>query len=160
MLDVREALLTGNYVYQTADRDNTFTRQLDHIGSINFRFEDTKWGARADLSTASGYLGQSGMWAFQGMPFVNFTTRFQVVGRYTFIESDEPNGVRLATYESRVVSGRGDKYNELYLGANYYFYGHRLKLQTGVQFADMNDRANDGGEYSGVAWTTGLRVGW
>jgi phosphate-selective porin OprO and OprP len=159
-LEVKEALLTGNYVYQDPDPNNTFTRQLEHIGSINFRFEDTWWGARADLSTASGYLGQSDMWAFQAMPFVNLTPRFQVVGRYTFIESDEPNGIRLATYESRVVEGRGDEYNELYVGANYFFYGHRLKLQTGVQFADMNDRANDGGEYSGVAWTTGLRVGW
>ena len=159
-LDVKEALLTGNYVYQNPDRDNTFTRQLEHIGSINFRFEDTKWGARADISTASGYLGQSDMWAFQGMPFVNVTSKFQIVGRYTFIDSDAPNGIRLATYESRIVSGRGDEYNELYLGANYYFYGHRLKLQSGVQFVDMKDRANDGGEYSGVAWTTGLRVGW
>jgi phosphate-selective porin OprO/OprP len=159
-LGVREALLTGNYVYQNPDRDNTFTRQLEHIGSINFRFEDTRWGARADLSTAAGYLGQSNTWAFQGMPFVNVTGKFQVVGRYTFIDSDAPNGIRLATYESRVVPGRGDEYNELYLGANYYFYGHRLKLQTGVQFADMNDRANDGGAYSGVAWTTGLRIGW
>ena len=52
------------------------------------------------------------------------------------------------------------EYNELYLGANYYFYGHRLKLQTGLQWADMKDRANDGGAYSGVSWTTGLRVGW
>jgi phosphate-selective porin OprO/OprP len=51
-------------------------------------------------------------------------------------------------------------YNELYGGANYYFYGHKLKLQSGVQFADMNDRANDGGAYSGVSWTTGLRIGW
>ena len=159
-LGVREALLTGNYVYQTADELNTFTRELAHIGSINFRFEDTKWGARMDLSTAAGYLGQSDMWAFQGMPFFNVTSKFQVVGRYTFIESDDPNGIRLATYESRVVSGRGDEYDELYIGANYYFYGHRLKLQTGVQFADMKDRADDGGAYSGVAWTTGLRVGW
>ncbi len=159
-LDAKEALLTGNYVYQDPDSENTFTRQLEHVGSINFRFEDTKWGARADLSTVTGYLGQSGMWAFQGMPFVNLTDKFQVVGRYSFIDSDEPNGIRLALYESRVVSGRGDEYNELYVGANYYFYGHRLKLQSGVQFADMNDRANDGGEYSGVAWTTGLRVGW
>ena len=55
---------------------------------------------------------------------------------------------------------RGDEYNELYLGGNYYFYGHRLKLQTGLQFADMNDSANNGGAYSGVSWTTGLRVGW
>lgn len=159
-LGVKEALLTGNYVYQNPDRDNTFTRQLEHIGSINFRYEKTRWGARADLSTAAGYLGQGDMWAFQGMPFVNVTSAFQVVGRYTFIDSDASNGIRLASYESRVVPGRGDEYNELYIGANYYFYGHRLKLQSGVQFADMNDRANKGGEYSGVAWTTGLRVGW
>jgi phosphate-selective porin OprO/OprP len=159
-LGVKEALLTGNYVYQNPDPDNTFTRQFEHVGSINFRFEDTTWGARADLSAANGYLGQSNMWAFQGMPFVNVTSKFQLVGRYTFIKSDGPNGIRLATYESRVASGRGDEYNELYVGANYYFYGHRLKLQTGVQFADMNDRTNSGGAYSGVAWTTGLRVGW
>lgn len=159
-LGSREALLTSSYVYQTPDRDNTFTRQLEHIGSINFRFEKTRWGARADVSAAKGYLGQSDMWAFQAMPFVNVTSKFQIVGRYTFIESDAPNGIRLALYESRLVSGRGDQYNELYLGANYYFYGHRLKLQTGLQFADMNDRASKSGEYSGVSWTSGLRVGW
>jgi phosphate-selective porin OprO/OprP len=56
--------------------------------------------------------------------------------------------------------GQGDRYNELYLGANYYFYGHKLKLQNGAQFAKMNDRANDGGAYSGASWTTGLRVSW
>ena len=160
MLEVQEALLTGNYVYQKADRRNTFTRQLDHIGSINFRYQDGMWGARGDLSMASGYLGQGGMWALQLMPFVNVTDKFQVVGRYTFIDSDDRNAIRLATYESRLVSGRGDRYNEWYTGANYYFYGHRLKLQTGLQWADMDDIANDGGEYSGFAWTTGLRVGW
>jgi phosphate-selective porin OprO/OprP len=159
-LGVREALLTGSYVHQNPDRDNTFSRQLEHVGSINFRFDDTKWGARADLSTAAGYLGQSDLWALQAMPFLNLTSKFQVVGRYTYIRSDAPNGVRLATYESRIVPGRGDEYNELYLGANYYFYGHRLKLQSGLQIADMNDTADDGGAYSGVAWTTGLRVGW
>jgi phosphate-selective porin OprO/OprP len=159
-LRAREALLTGNYVYQHPDRDNTFTRQLEHIGSLNFRFERTKWGARADVSKAAGYLGQSGMWAFQAMPFFNVTSKLQAVVRYTFIESDAPNGIRLATYESRVEPGRGDEYKELYLGANYYFYGHRLKLQSGVQLADMLDRADDGGAYSGIAWTTGLRVGW
>ena len=159
-LGVREALLSGNYVYQTADRNNTFTRQLDHIGSINFRFENRKWGARTDLSLASGYLGQSDMWAVQAMPFINFTDKLQGIVRYTYMDSSDPNGIRLATYESRVMSGRGDEYNEVYLGANYYFYGHKLKLQTGVQFVDMNDRANDGGAFSGVSWTTGLRVGW
>ena len=159
-LNVKEALLAGNYGYQHPDPNNTFTRQLEHVVSLNFKFETQRWGVRSDLSAATGYLGQSDLWGVMATPFVNVTDKLQLVGRYTFLTSDQVNGVRLATYENRVVPGRGDRYDELYAGANYYFYGHKLKLQTGVQFADMHDRANDGGAYSGVAWTTGLRVGW
>jgi phosphate-selective porin OprO/OprP len=159
-LGVKEALLAGNYVYQQPDADNTFTNRLEHIGSVNFKVEAERWGVRSDLSTAAGYLGQSDLWALMLMPHINATDKLQFVGRYTLIESDDPNGVRLATYENKVVSGRGDEYHELYLGANYYFYGHKLKLQSGLQWAGMNDRANDGGAYSGVSWTTGLRIGW
>jgi phosphate-selective porin OprO/OprP len=159
-LSVKEAVLTGNYLYQHPDPDNTFTRQLEHIVSMHFRFEANKWGVRSDLSNAHGYLGQQDLWAAMVMPFYNITGKLQAVTRYTHIESDGPNGIRPTGYEARVVAGRGDEFHELYLGANYYFYGHRLKVQTGVQFADMNDRANDGGEYSGVSWTTGIRVGW
>ena len=159
-LGVREALLSGNYVYQRPDADNSFTRQLEHTASLNFKFDAGKWGLRTDVSAATGYLGQSDLWGLMGMPFVNLTDKFQVVGRYTFLSSEDVNGVRLATYESRLVSGRGDRYDEWYVGANYYFYGHKLKLQSGLQWAQMDDRANDGGAYSGVSWTTGLRVGW
>jgi len=159
-LGVKEALLSGNYVYQHPDTDNTFTRQLEHVLSVNFKFETDRWGMRSDLSTADGYLRQSDVWGVMTMPYVNLTSKLQAVGRYTFLDSADPNGVLLATYENRLVRGRGDRYNELYLGANYFFYGHKLKLQSGVQFADMNDRANDGGAYSGVSWTTGLRIGW
>ena len=157
---MKEALLTGNYVYQHPDRRNTFSRQLEHIVSVNLKFEADRWGLRTDLATATGYLGQSDLTSVMVMPFLNITPKLQAVTRYTFLHSDDPNGVRLATYESRVGPGRGDEFNELYLGANYYFYGHKLKLQSGVQFVDMNDQPNDGGAYSGVAWTTGIRVGW
>lgn len=159
-LGVKEALLAGNYVYQHPDEDNTFTRRLEHIASINLKLEAGRWGVRGDVSAASGYLGQSGLWGLMAMPFVNATDKLQFVGRYTFLNSEAPNGVQLATYENRVVRGRGDQYNELYLGANYYFYGHKLKLQSGLQFAEMDDKAADGGSYSGLSWTTGVRVGW
>ncbi len=159
-LGVEDALLRGNYVYQDPDPNNTFTRQLQHITSLNFRFEDVRWGFRVDFSAASGYLGQSDLWGVMTMPFFNLTPRFQVVGRHTYLSSESANGVRLARYENRVTDGRGDRYNEFYVGVNYYFYGHKLKLQSGLQFADMKDSAADGGAYSGVAWTTGLRVSW
>jgi phosphate-selective porin OprO/OprP len=95
------------------------------------------------------------------MPYFNATSKLQFVTRYTLVNSDGVNGVSLNTYENRVVTrGAGDRYTEGYAGVNYYFYGHRLKLQSGVQFADMRDRANDGGAFSGTSWTTGLRIGW
>jgi phosphate-selective porin OprO/OprP len=94
------------------------------------------------------------------MPYFSLTRNLQAVTRYTFLDSRGPNGLRLATYENIVVPGRGDRYNEFYAGGNYYFYGHKLKLQSGVQIADMNDSRADGGEYHGVSWTTGLRIGW
>ena len=159
-LGVKEALLTGNYVYQQPDANNTFTRRLEHITSIHFKLEDGRWGLRADVSNATGYLGQRDVWGLMAMPYFNITGKLQLVGRYTFLDSDGVNGVSLNTYENRVARGLGDEYNEGYLGVNYYFYGHKLKLQSGVQFADMQDRANDGGAYSGTSWTTGLRIGW
>ena len=159
-LGVREAVLTGNYLYQQPDVNNTFTRRFEHITSVNFRFEEGRWGARGDLASGVGYLGQRNLWSLMLMPYFNATTKLQLVGRYTFVDSDGNNGVSLPTYENRVTSGSGDEYNEGYIGVNYYFYGHRLKLQSGVAFGDMQDRANDRGVYSGTSWVTGLRVGW
>jgi phosphate-selective porin OprO/OprP len=159
-LGVREATLAGNYLYQQPDANNTFTRPFENVFSLNFKVESERWGVRSDLSAATGYLGQSDVWGAMTMPYWNLTPKFQVVGRYTYVTSEDPNGVRFATYESAIVSGRGDRYNEVYGGANYYFYGHKLKLQTGVQYSDMNDRAGDGGAYSGTSWVTGVRIGW
>jgi phosphate-selective porin OprO/OprP len=159
-LGVASALLRGTYVHQNPDLNNTFTRQLRHVASVNFEVEDGWWGLRSDITTARGYLGQSDLWGATIMPFLNVVAGLQFVGRYTYLSSEGANGVRLPRYENKLVDGRGDRYDELYLGVNYYFYGHKLKLQGGVNFANMEDRANDGGGYSGVAATTGLRVSW
>ncbi|MEW6160298.1 MAG: porin [Verrucomicrobiota bacterium] len=159
-LGVKQAVLTANYVYNEPDRNNTFTRSLQNIGSINFNLDTGKWGVRTDVTVGTGYLGQSDLWGAMIMPYYNITPQLQAVARYQFIQSEDNNGVRLARYESEVVSGRGDQYSEVYLGLNYYFFKHKLKIQTGVDYAEMRDQAADGGEYQGWGWTTGLRVSW
>lgn len=159
-LGVKEALLTGNYLYQHPDVNNTFTKRFEHIMVVHFKLEEGRWGVRTDVSKTVGYLGQPNLLGVMAMPFFNVTDKLQLVARYTFLDSDGPNGLSLATYENKVVRGAGDQYNEGYVGVNYFFYGHKLKLQSGVQFAEMLDGANDGGAYSGTAWTTGLRIGW
>ncbi|HET9220420.1 MAG TPA: porin [Terriglobia bacterium] len=159
-LGAKEALLRANYVYQNPDPSNTFTRPLQHVVSVNFKFEDDKWGVRTDVSAAAGYLGQSDLWGLVILPFYNINPKLQIVARETYLHSSNPNGVRIATYENAVVPGRGDRYQEIYAGVNYLFYGHKLKVQSGAQWGDMDDQANDGGEYNGFSWVTGLRVSW
>jgi phosphate-selective porin OprO/OprP len=159
-LGVREAVLALNYVHQGADEDNTFTRKFGNIASLNFKLQKARWGLRGDLAAGDGHMGQSDVYGFMAMPFYDLSEGFQLVSRYTFVRSRDANGVRLGSYENEVVKDYGDELRDLYLGLNYQFYGHKLKLQTGVQLADMEDRANDGGAYSGFSWTTGLRVSW
>ena len=164
-LSAEDSLLAVNYIYQSPDIDNTFTRMLQHMVSVNFRYEQDRWGVRTDVSSASGYLGQSDLWGLTVMPFFNVTDKLQVVARQTYLTSEQADGVRLARYENRVtdnmgnlIDTRGDRYNEFYAGVNYYFYGHKLKLQSGLQFGDMNDLGVD--TYSGVSSVTGMRVSW
>jgi len=68
-LGMEEALLTGNYVYQPADPDNTFTRRLGHVASIHVTLEAARWGLRADVTGALGYLGQPDLWGVMAMPY-------------------------------------------------------------------------------------------
>ncbi len=158
--DAREALLAFDYVYNDLHRGDTFTADLEQVFSLHLKLDESAWGARADVSGALGGLEQSDLLGATILSFYDFTEKVQAVARYTWIRSDRENGVRFARYESRVVEGRGDLYQEAYFGVNYYFYGHRLKLQSGVDFADMRDVAGDGGAYHGWGWTTGVRAWW
>lgn len=159
-LGADQAVLSLNLVDNDPHPSNGFTRPLENIASLTFAFKSGRWGLRSDVSTASGYLGQSDLEGVMVMPFYDLGDSVQLVARYTRIDSDDANGVRFARYESEITSGRGDEYSEAYVGMNYYWYGHKLKLQTGLQYADMRDRALDGGAYTGWSWTTGFRISW
>jgi len=160
MIGVDKALLRLDYVYQTPDSRDNFTRANEDVGSLNFQLEKGPWGLGADIDGSHGYGSQPDLFGLQIMPSYKITKTWQAVFRYTFIDSSDDNGIRLARYENAIVSGRGDQYNEAYLGVNKYFYGHKLKWQTGVQYASMKDHANDGGKYEGWGLTTGLRISW
>jgi phosphate-selective porin OprO/OprP len=159
-LGASEALVRLNLVANEPDPDNGFTNLLEHIASLNFQYRKGAWGIRTDISAGSGYYGQSDLWGFFVMPFYTFSESTELVARYTFIDSKEANGIRFGRYERSLAEGNGDRYNEIYLGLNYYWYGHKLKLQNGIQYVDMRDQANDGGAYSGWSWTTGFRLSW
>lgn len=167
-LGVDKAVLRGDFVYQDEDPNNSkgdpspFTRNEEIIGSLNFQLEDGRFDLGADLAASKGYGSQPNLLGLQFMPsyYLNASKTLQAVFRYTFIESDGKNGIRFARYENRIAGGRCDRYNEFYAGLNWYLYGHKLKFQTGVQYATASDGADDGGDYHGWGVTTGVRVSW
>jgi phosphate-selective porin OprO/OprP len=158
-LGLDKAEITLDYVYQERDGNNN-TPDLSNVLSVYTRWEQGPWGLWTDLSAGTGYGQQSDLWGASLMPFYTLSELLQLVVRYTYVDSDGDNGVRLPRYYNEVVSGRGDEYNELYAGLNVFFYGHKLKWQTGLQYADMSDSAGDGGETDGWCLTTGLRIFW
>ncbi len=163
-LSAKKARIGFDYVYnaEAPSSPALFTnRSLGNIGSVNFDYQNGDFGLRTDLAGGQGYLNQADIWGLTVMPYYNISKKLQVVARYTYLQSNGDNGLRLGGYEAETVSGaRGDEYQEGYLGLNYYLYGHKLKFQTGVQYASMKDSANDGGKFDGVSLTAGLRISW
>jgi phosphate-selective porin OprO and OprP len=158
-LNVDKALLRLDYVYQQPDDGNTATRPFENIGSVNFNLEKGRFGLGTDVKAGQGYGKQGDIFGVQFMPSYYIADGVQVVMRYTYMTGDD-NAIRLARYENTVVPGKGDEFNEFYAGVNWYLYGHKLKFQTGVQYAMMDDSKNDGGEYDGWSVVSGIRVSW
>ena len=152
-------LIRVDYVYNEEDI-NADTRDFSQILSLVTQWKTGPWGLSTDLSAGKGYAEQSDVWGLVLMPFYDFNPYIQVVLRYTYLSSAKDNGLRLPRYESRITDGRGNEYSEIYTGLNVYFYGHKFKWQTGLEYADMRDNADDGGEYQGWGVNTGLRLYW
>jgi phosphate-selective porin OprO/OprP len=158
-LKLDNASVRIDYVYNDEHADAN-TRDFSHVLSLSSQWQQGNWGLRTDLSAGDGHFGQSDVGGLVLMPFYDFTEHLQAVVRYTYITSSDNNGVRLNRYESEIVSGRGDQYDEIYTGFNVFFYGHKFKWQTGLQYTSLDDDANDGGEYEGWGISTGLRLSW
>lgn len=158
-LDMANASVRLDYVYNQRDADAN-TRDLSNVVTLSSQWEWGRWGLWTDLGSGRGYFQQPDLAGLTLMPFYNVTDRVQLLFRYTWLDSDGDNGVRLGRYENEVVDGRGDRYSEYYLGANLFLHGHKLKWQTGLQYTTLEDSAGDGGEYRGWGLTTGLRLFW
>jgi phosphate-selective porin OprO/OprP len=155
-----DGVIGFDLVYQDEDEDNTFTRKNESIYALSFRVEDDRWGLHGNISASQGYQGQSDLWGALIMPFYKVTEKFELVTRYTHMESSDTQGISPNRYAREVSRARGDEYTELYLGANYYIDGHRIKIQLGAEFSDMEDHSNSGGDYENTGFTGAFRMYW
>lgn len=163
---LKKSSLRFDYFTQSNDAQNTtgtpkaFSRNHAQGFSLVSQNAQGPWGLDAEVALTEGQGSQSDLKGIQLSPSYSFNQDWQAVARYTRVVSALNNGVSFARYESMLTSGKGDRLEEVYLGLNRYFYGHKLKFQVGVQHTKMVDSAHDGGAYAGWGVTTGLRVSW
>lgn len=161
VIGVKKAVLKGEYLHANINANSNLFRTLSDVGALSLAIDDGTWGLTLEGVLANGALTQSDGKGFMIMPWYNLSKQVQLVGRFTHMTSDANNGLRFSRYENVPTNNRrGDRYNEVYAGVNWYIHGHNLKLQTGLTYANMRDRANDGGRYDGINWTTGFRISW
>lgn len=142
--------------------DGLFTR-YDDIVSATFWGQNGPWQLIVEGFYGSGGAGaDSDVFGAYIQPMYEIIPkRLQLLARYSFSVSRGIDGVvRQTRYESTVPGltngGRGDQYQALYLGSQYFIYGDHLKLMAGVEYANL-DGGGNGGDYDGFTWLTGVR---
>lgn len=163
------ASISFDYQKATADtsvKGNTFegapvAYPFESAMSLNSSWEKGPVGFYTDILHGHGRGSQGDVSGLILLSTYNVTPKLQLVGRYQYAMG-ENDGLRLSSHYDRLSAGttdggHGGKYQAALFGINYYIYGHKLKLMTGIEFATM-DGGGDGGSYNGWTWTSAIRM--
>lgn len=159
VLDVKKADFRLDWLHSDHDVDDDVLNRYDDVFSATFLVQDGLWSAVAEGYFASGGSDPNGdvFGGFLQGTYDVLPKKLQLVGRYSYTTGDGETSVRRQTrYESLVVDGRGDSYHALYLGAQYFINGDKLKLLAGAEYATL-DGGPENREYEGVTYLTGIR---
>ncbi|MBE06737.1 MAG: hypothetical protein CMO37_05490 [Verrucomicrobiaceae bacterium] len=137
---------------------NNAAKPYENSISLNHALSQGAFTLNTDLIHAGGYSDDA--YGLVLLPTYEISDNLQLVARYTYASSDGDGLRAQKRYERKAIltdSGYGENYQSYYLGLNYYINDHKLKLMTGIEYADM-DGGSDEGDYSGWTLFSGLRL--
>lgn len=150
-----------DYFFAGNDESNKAVKNYKHLFSWNTESAFDRLHLVTDLVYGIGIDDgeNSDMYGVVLMPWIELTDNLEAVFRYTHTGSESGNGIRLhPRYERRAapINDRGDRYDAVYLGLNYYICGDRLKLMFGTEYAALGAPEDPG--WHGWSWLTGVRL--
>ena len=155
-----KAVLRGDFLHSEHDAKDDLLTKFDNAVAASITLKQGDVGLIAETLYGEGDKGD--IWGFYLTPSYDITKKLQVVARYTYAHSGDDILRAQSRYEREADlsdSGNGGTYNAGYLGVNYYLYGHKLKLMTGVEYSKLKG-GSDGGDYEGVTGLAGVRIYW
>ncbi|MFT3991540.1 MAG: porin [Luteolibacter sp.] len=124
------------------------------VTDINYGFG---MSGTAERNGKDVLVNQSDVFGITFIPTYYIADGLQLVTRFQFASSGDPNGLRAQSRYERLAAGddeTGNTYLAAYLGLNYYIYGNKLKLMNGIEYSEIRG----GGNYDGYTLMTGLRM--
>jgi len=158
-----KADLRVDWLHSDTDENATILDRYENLFTGTFWLKDGRASLVTEVFYATG--GDPGFddaFGFFIQPTYDIIEKkLQLVGRYTFSTGDGSNSIQAQSRYEREApeltgSGRGENYNAGYLGLQYFFYGDKLKLLAGAEYASV-DGGGDGGDYDGFTFLTGVR---
>ena len=131
-----------DYLFNEGDPENDAIKDYRHTISLNSASQWGRIGLLTDLILAESLDNGGDLLGVVLLPAYKLTPQIALVARYTFLSSGDDDGVRLQKRYERaadeLTGDRGDEYHALYLGANYYVYGDKLKLMLGAEQSQLS----------------------
>jgi hypothetical protein len=159
-LDFDKAEVWLDWLHSDRQDDDSVLGKYDDVISSTFWVKEGPAALVIEGFFACGGDGtNSDVFGFYIEPTYDILPKtLQLVGRYSFANSEGPLGVQgQARYERKVAinKGLGDSYHSLYAGAQYFIYGDKLKLMAGAEWAWLDH--SGGYSYDGVTLLSGIR---
>ncbi len=155
-----------DWLHSGHDEDDGVLLSYDNIISATFWGQDGLWGIVVEGFYGVGQVADKGdAFGFYIQPTYDLIpNRLQLVGRYSFATghgdaslSGQRRYERSAPDLIPAGTARGDQYNALYLGIQYFIYGDRLKLLAGAEYANLGGGPSSD-DYEGLTFLTGIRL--
>jgi phosphate-selective porin OprO/OprP len=132
----------GGYLHSDANDNATNLTRFDD--SIAGALILTEGPASLMTEITAGFGGERGSAiGLNFQPGFYLTDDWQVVARYQLAFASEADGlVPQRRYERPAGMDPGDLYQAIYLGVNHYIADHRIKVISGIEYANMNGQDN------------------
>lgn len=146
---VESATLYGSYLHSDANDNATNMDRFEDGVSGALILTDGHASLVAEITGGIGSdTGNATGLNLQPTYFLNHY--LQIATRYQLAGSNNDEGLQAQRrYEREAGVGAGDLYQAGYVGLNYYIAKHRLKLMTGLEYANMSGQE---------AWTASTMV--
>jgi hypothetical protein len=160
LINLEKADFRLDWLHSDREAGDLEMGKYDDIVTATFSVKEGYLGAVIEAFSASGGDGNnSDVFGFYIQPTYDIIPKkLQLVGRYSYANSEGPLGVQgQSRYERKVADnkGLGDSYQAIYGGVQYFIYGDKLKLMAGAEWAWLDGEKGD--SYDGYTLLTGVR---